>query len=76
MNIKEDLLKKLSGLKLDEFLSPREQKIISMRFGIPVGEFLSQETHTLEEIGCEYGVTRERVRQIESKVLQKIIKHK
>jgi len=52
-------------------LSPREQKIIKMRFGLEDGV-----THTLEEIGQEFGVTRERIRQIESKVLQKIQKHK
>lgn len=48
-------------------LSPREQKILEMRFGLVDGV-----THTLEEVGKEFGVTRERVRQIESKALEKI----
>jgi len=59
---------------VDEFLeslSPREQKILRMRFG------LNEEgkAHTLEEVGQEFGVTRERIRQIEAKALQKLKKH-
>ncbi len=49
------------------FLNPREQKIIEMRFGIPDGV-----PHTLEEVGSEFGVTRERIRQIEAKAIEKI----
>ena len=52
-------------------LSPREQKILKLRFGLEDGV-----THTLEEIGQEFGVTRERIRQIEAKALEKIKKHK
>jgi len=52
-------------------LSPREQKILKMRFGLEDGV-----THTLEEIGQEFGVTRERIRQIEAKALERIKKHK
>jgi len=48
-------------------LTPRERKIIEMRFGLRDGI-----GHTLEEVGKEFGVTRERIRQIEAKVLQKI----
>jgi len=48
-------------------LSPREKKILEMRFGLDDGV-----THTLEEVGKEFGVTRERIRQIESKALDKI----
>ncbi len=48
-------------------LSPREQKILEMRFGLADGV-----THTLEEVGQEFGVTRERIRQIEAKALEKI----
>ncbi len=48
-------------------LSPREQKILEMRFGLSDGV-----THTLEEVGQEFGVTRERIRQIEAKALEKI----
>lgn len=52
-------------------LTPREQKILSMRFGLNDGI-----THTLEEVGQEFGVTRERIRQIEAKSLEKIREHK
>ena len=51
-------------------LSPREQKILEMRFGIDDGV-----AHTLEEVGQEFGVTRERIRQIEAKALEKIHGH-
>jgi len=51
-------------------LSPREQKILKMRFGLEDGV-----THTLEEVGKEFGVTRERIRQIEAKALDKIRLH-
>ena len=48
-------------------LAAREQKIVEMRFGLNDGV-----THTLEEVGQEFGVTRERIRQIEAKALEKI----
>ena len=48
-------------------LSLREQKILKIRFGLEDGV-----THTLEEVGNEFGVTRERIRQIEAKTLEKI----
>ncbi len=51
-------------------LTPREQKILSLRFGLEDGV-----THTLEEVGDEFGVTRERIRQIEAKALEKIRGH-
>ncbi|MEK7507040.1 MAG: sigma-70 family RNA polymerase sigma factor [Patescibacteria group bacterium] len=51
-------------------LSPREQKILEMRFGLKDGV-----THTLEEVGKVFGVTRERIRQIEAKALDKIRQH-
>ncbi|MDP3779331.1 MAG: sigma-70 family RNA polymerase sigma factor [bacterium] len=51
-------------------LSPREQKILSLRFGLEDGV-----THTLEEVGREFGVTRERIRQIEAKALERIRDH-
>ncbi|MBT3816920.1 MAG: sigma-70 family RNA polymerase sigma factor [Candidatus Magasanikbacteria bacterium] len=50
-------------------LSEREQKILEMRFGLCDGV-----THTLEEVGREFDVTRERIRQIEAKALEKIKK--
>ncbi len=52
-------------------LSDREQKIIRMRFGLDNGK-----NHTLEEVGQEFAVTRERIRQIEAKALVKLRKHK
>ncbi|MBD3208595.1 MAG: sigma-70 family RNA polymerase sigma factor [Candidatus Nealsonbacteria bacterium] len=60
--------------RLDEILgdlTPREQKILSMRFGLKNGI-----THTLEEVGQVFGVTRERIRQIEAKALEKIRQHR
>lgn len=51
-------------------LQPREQKILKMRFGLDDGV-----THTLEEVGNEFGITRERIRQIEFKALEKIRQH-
>ncbi|MCK5460382.1 RNA polymerase sigma factor RpoD [Candidatus Gracilibacteria bacterium] len=53
-----------------EYLSAREQKIIKMRFGLDDGV-----PHTLEEVGKEFNVTRERIRQIEAKVLEKLRMH-
>ena len=52
-------------------LSEREQKIIKLRFGIGGGR-----PHTLEEVGAEFSVTRERIRQIEAKALSKLRKNK
>jgi RNA polymerase primary sigma factor len=51
-------------------LSPKERKILEMRHGLMDGVY-----HTLEEVGKEFGVTRERIRQIEAKALEKIRLH-
>jgi RNA polymerase primary sigma factor len=51
-------------------LSPKERKILEMRHGLLDGIY-----HTLEEVGREFGVTRERIRQIEAKALEKIRTH-
>jgi RNA polymerase primary sigma factor len=51
-------------------LSPKERKILEMRHGLLDGIY-----HTLEEVGKEFGVTRERIRQIEAKALEKIRTH-
>ena len=48
-------------------LSPRERRVLELRFGIDIGR-----SRTLEEVGHELGVTRERIRQIESKALRKL----
>ncbi|PIZ00220.1 RNA polymerase sigma factor RpoD [bacterium (Candidatus Howlettbacteria) CG_4_10_14_0_8_um_filter_40_9] len=63
--LKDDIKEVLS------FLTPREQKILRMRFGLDDGR-----GHTLEETGQEFGVTRERIRQIEAKALLKLKKHR
>ncbi len=53
-----------------ETLSEKERKILEMRHGLLDGTY-----HTLEEVGKEFGVTRERIRQIEAKALEKIRQH-
>lgn len=55
--------------KIAVFLTPRERKILSMRFGLEDGV-----SHTLEEVGAEFRVTRERIRQIQAKALEKMRK--
>jgi RNA polymerase primary sigma factor len=50
-----------------QFLSDRERQVLEMRFGLKDGK-----DHTLEEVGREFGVTRERIRQIEAKALRKL----
>jgi RNA polymerase primary sigma factor len=61
-NLLKERLKEISAE-----LTPRERKILAMRFGLEDGV-----THTLEEVGKEFGVTRERIRQIQAKALEKI----
>jgi RNA polymerase primary sigma factor len=48
-------------------LTPREEKIMKMRFGLEDGS-----EHTLKEVGLEFALTRERIRQIEAKALRKL----
>jgi len=50
-----------------ETLTPREQKVIKLRYGLE-----DSHTRTLEEVGKEFNVTRERIRQIEAKALRKL----
>ena len=61
MNLAEQTRKVLKSL------TPREEKVLRMRFGI--GE---KSDHTLEEVGQDFEVTRERIRQIEAKALRKL----
>ena len=63
--LKEQIAEILSSL------SEREQKVVKLRFGIGGGR-----PHTLEQVGAEFSVTRERIRQIEAKALSKLRKHK
>ncbi|MGI6247786.1 MAG: RNA polymerase sigma factor RpoD [Acutalibacteraceae bacterium] len=60
------LLKEQIGEVL-KTLTPREEKVLALRFGLIDGQ-----THTLEEVGKEFNVTRERIRQIEAKALRKL----
>ena len=61
-----NLLKSHVGLVL-ESLNHREQRVLQLRFGLEDGR-----SRTLEEVGREFGVTRERIRQIEAKALRKL----
>ena len=61
-----ELLKSQIGDALSK-LTERERKIIVLRFGLEDGRF-----RTLEEVGREFGITRERIRQIEAKALRKL----
>ena len=70
MNNTERFLEELFGKNLLELLSPRERNILRMRFGLGYDHH-----YTLEEVGKEFGVTRERIRQIEAKSLMKIRLH-
>lgn len=66
----KEVILKLLKEKLNEVaeqLPPREKRILAMRFGLKDGII-----HTLEEVGKEFGVTRERIRQIQAKVLERI----
>jgi len=65
----ERILTEQLGQILDD-LSDKERKILEMRHGLTDGVY-----HTLEEVGKEFGVTRERIRQIEAKALEKIRSH-
>jgi RNA polymerase primary sigma factor len=62
----QQLLKSQIGDALSE-LTERERKIIQLRFGLEDGRF-----RTLEEVGREFGITRERIRQIEAKAIRKL----
>ena len=60
-DLKDVVLEAISGL------TPREERILRMRFGIG-----GMDEHTLEEVGQIFGVTRERIRQIEARALMKL----
>jgi RNA polymerase primary sigma factor len=61
LNLKEQMAHMLRTL------TPREERIIKLRFGLDDGS-----EHTLEEVGQVFSVTRERIRQIEAKALRKL----
>ena len=58
---------KSSTTKVLATLTPREERVLRMRFGIGMNT-----DHTLEEVGQQFSVTRERIRQIEAKALRKL----
>ncbi len=67
MEVTEQTLLKEQLLAVIETLTPREQKVIRLRYGLDDGH-----SRTLEEVGREFNVTRERIRQIEAKALRKL----
>ena len=82
-NITGELVYKILHMTPDDVLQPRERKMLEMRFygksKMTLNRYnYSSVTHvgmTLEEVGQEFGVTRERIRQIESKAIEKIIQY-
>jgi len=73
-NVEEDAQKEEDARtlrKMLQYLGPREKSLVSMRFGL--GEY--SHPHTLEEVGRAFNISRERVRQMEQKVLQKLKEH-
>ena len=63
----EEILRRSALRRLLEGLSARERRVIELRFGLADGQ-----PRSLEEVGAQLGVTRERVRQIEAKTLAKL----
>ena len=57
----------LATTKILSTLTPREERVLRMRFGVGMNT-----DHTLEEVGLQFSVTRERIRQIEAKALRKL----
>ena len=66
IDINKDIVKQLLDV-FPDCLSPRQKQVIEMRFG-----FNGNEKHTLQKVGDLFGVTRERIRQIENKAIRKL----
>lgn len=64
----EEEKKRIIATWLKMYLSPREELILRMRFGM----YENEEPMTLEQVGLRFGVTRERIRQVEKKALRKL----
>ena len=64
--LREQLVEVL-GTLTEKTLTPREERVLRLRYGLTDGRM-----HTLEEVGEEFNVTRERIRQIEAKALRKL----
>ena len=60
-------IKNEATTKILSTLTPREERVLRMRFGVGMNT-----DHTLEEVGLQFSVTRERIRQIEAKALRKL----
>ena len=67
LGVNVDNILVVATTKILSTLTPREERVLRMRFGVGMNT-----DHTLEEVGLQFSVTRERIRQIEAKALRKL----
>ena len=67
LGVSVDKIFVVATTKILSTLTPREERVLRMRFGVGMNT-----DHTLEEVGLQFSVTRERIRQIEAKALRKL----